>query len=223
MEFNIDNIGKFVEFTPHRYSTSHPFKIIMGYDFIRNVYIAGEIDIIPSLYAAVKPLSKDVVFYSLDEALSLIDEKINNENEKISKLEKIVNFDKISQMKENHQNEFISIFNAYREICGQINILKKLISHTSNPRDSKINKLYRHELSKTEKALRRINKRYHFFFGDNAATVQETVLKNDFYSNPYTTRKQILSAIKKYEDEKMQLRKTYERIPLNIKNTQPKH
>ena len=165
MSFDIKNIGKFIEMKSVRYST-FPFQLVMGYDFIRNNYIVGEIDFIPSLYSAASSiLSKEkIVFYSLEEVLKLIDDRIEIENKKLSKLNEIVNFNKISSMQENYRNECESIFNAYRESYKQVEILKGLIKSTADEKNSKINKIYKHELSKTQKALRRLDKRYHFFF-----------------------------------------------------------
>ena len=86
MSFDIKNIGKFIEMKSVRYST-FPFQLVMGYDFIRNNYIVGEIDFIPSLYSAASSiLSKEkIVFYSLEEVLKLIDDRIEIENKKLSK------------------------------------------------------------------------------------------------------------------------------------------
>ena len=219
MSFDIKNIGKFIEMKSVRYST-FPFQLVMGYDFIRNNYIVGEIDFIPSLYSAASSiLSKEkIVFYSLEEVLKLIDDRIEIENKKLSKLNEIVNFDKISSMQENYRNECESIFNAYRESYKQVEILKGLIKSTADEKNSKINKIYKHELSKTQKALRRLDKRYHFFFGDKADNVKTIVIENTSFRNPYVMRREILKTIEKYIKQKVKLKNVHERLPDDIKN-----
>ena len=217
MAFEINNIGKLVMKYYHKNREANPFnsppvfEFIVGYDYLNNTYLTIDFTCWISNYSKVHNESP---FYSLEEALELLDERKTLIEKTVEDLvKKAFFYDQVRESlkqtnKINYQNEMLHLSNAYYEALRQKNDLKQYLSGCSEDYE----KLYSRELRSTEKALRRLEKRFIFFFGDQAEHVKECIRA----AGPHDTMKRSIKIlqdnIKKIDKQKEMLVKRAEKF-----------
>ena len=217
MEFEINNIGKLVMKYYHKNREINPFnppptfEFIVGYDYLNNAYLTIDFTWWTGNYSKIHNESP---FYTVEEALHLLDErKTLIEKTKEDLIEKAFFYDKVRENlkqtnKTNYQNEMLHLSNAYYESLRQKHDLEMYISGSSE----EYQKMYARELASTEKAIRRLEKRFNFFFGDQAEYVKECIRA----AGPHNTMKRSIKIlqdnVEKIEKQKQTLVKRAEKF-----------
>ena len=175
MEFSMDKIGKFVlrdtingiKVDSENVARKVEFMMVVGYDNLRRKFLATSITDSFYVYSAVPDYAQ---FFNLEEALQYIDKSIAASRERrewwSSKWENQVCCD-IS--KANYQNELERLPRAYYESVKQLEYLKHYVNNTI------YHDMYLREIKGTEKALRRLEKRFKFFFGENKEHMKQCI------------------------------------------------
>ena len=181
MEFNPENIGKLAIKNYSLKRESSPFgrpptfEFIVAYDYLSERYLTIDLSAWANIYSRVSERSP---LFTLDEALAHLEKR---RAEMVSEKEEIVNraffYDQVRSdlqqtNKTNYQNEMLHLSNAYHEALRQKKDLQLYLEGASN---DEYKKMYGKELKATEKALRRLDKRFHFYFGDNAEYVKTCI------------------------------------------------
>lgn len=201
--FDIHNIKKFYKLTkPIKYN-SDIFVVVAGYDFINNFYIVSPLNDRGGVYNVVK--SSDEQFYTFNEAIEYIDFLIKNETDKLDVINslKFLSADKIQ--KENSKNECMHLFSAFKETYEQIKYLNIYLNGAIEAKDKKQIKLYGHEIAKTHKAIKRLKKRFYYYFENKSEEVQDLVLKQNYLCNIASSMYYIKKNIEKLEEQKQKL------------------
>lgn len=175
MEFSMDKIGKFVlrdtvngvKVNPDDITRKVEFMMVVGYDNLRRKFLATSVTDSFYVYSAVPDYAQ---FFDLDEALQYIEKSIavsrerrewwsNNWKGKVCR----------DISKANYQNELARLPRAYYESIKQLDYLKRYVNNTS------YQDMYLREIKGTEKALRRLEKRFQFFFGESKEYVKQCI------------------------------------------------
>jgi hypothetical protein len=213
LTFNNNNIKKLYKIpSSHKYGhlREDKFQIVVGYDFINNCYIVSPLNDNSGLYNKVK--SSEVIFYTLQEALDEMDTLIKKENDKIETLKSLVNAVTMKEKIEKQPNEWSHLFNIFREVNAQLKFLNIHLKNAEKIHNKKYIKMYTHEIAKTNKAIRRLHKRYFYYFGNRFQEIEKLVLENDFINNIDNVTYYIKCNIKKLEIQKELLVAQYSRI-----------
>ena len=204
MEFEFDKniIGKLCIKEKDKHSNQVEFQQVVGFDFVHKLYLVKNIHNFFHGYTILCPAGKEIPkLYTLDEALALIDEEIEKEKQKYLILdEKIPKCDK--EFKENEMIEFNRLFNTYKECVHQIKIYCEYLEWAEKKYDFESRTLYSKELAGAQKALRRLKKRFHYYFGNDAERVQEIVAGYGYFDNVVHAKGRIADLIKRYEKYK---------------------
>ena len=175
MEFSIDKIGKFVlrdavdgiKVDSGNVTRKVEFMLVVGYDNLRCKFLATSITDSFNFYSAVPDYAQ---FFNLEEALHYIDKSIatsrarrewwsNNWKDKV--------YCDISKV--NYQNELARLPRAYYESVKQLEYLRCYVNNAA------YHDMYLREIKGTEKALRRLEKRFQFFFGENKEHMKQCI------------------------------------------------
>lgn len=207
--FNMNNIKKFYRQENRKYN-SNIFEVVAGYDFVNKVYISKPYGDKSGVYNIIQfSKNKDNKFYTFNEAIEYIDSLIRNETDKmdIIKLIEFVQPDKKNL--QNHYNECLHIFNALRETTKQIDFLSLYLQEAQKQNKKREVILYTHEIAKTYKAIKRLKKRYFYYFGNKSEEIQDLVLKYNYVKDIPSSLHCIRHTIKKLEEQKQLLIKEY--------------
>ena len=212
MSFNINNIKKFYKPSSCKYR-SDIFEIIVGYDFINQTYISSPLGDTSGLYnRIISSANTNTRFYTFKEAVAYIDSLIKKEADKLD----IINSLKFSltnkESTENYRNEYLHLFSAFKETNEQIKYLDIYLNDALESKSEREIKLYRREIAKTHKAIKRLKKRYFYYFGEKAEEIQTLVLKQSYLCNIETSLYYIKKDIEKLEKQKELLIKKYNNI-----------
>lgn len=205
--FDKNAIGKFVILPTTKYDDGITVvAVIMGYDFMENSYIARCLKG-PYLRYDKVACTEDLVLYDIASINDILDRGI--EDEKYYKSVLNCSFDeKLNRdLYENEKQETEKLFNIYREILRQISIYEDYLRCTR--RDYEI-ALYTHHLKKSQRALRRINKRFFYYFGENGVAIQRVLEIYSCYSDIKYADKRIDNNIQAYLDMKSKIEKISE-------------
>lgn len=187
----MENIGKFVLSSDVSYIFRRSlFYSVTGYDFCKKKYLVFD----GYTYHALT--NTDIKFYSYEEAINYIKTTIDKNIMLSSLLQKT--YDSFRAEKDNSKNELKHLSSAYSESIKQKKFLETY---------AKQFKGYEYELKKTEKAIRRLNKRFYHYFGENAEEIQKMITT---YGNIH----QILELIKKISSENDKLNKLEKEMQL---------
>lgn len=200
--FDKDIIGKFCKKEQDKYSNMLAFRRVVGYDFINNVYIVKDIDNFFHTYGALCPSGMAMPeVYTLDEVFALIDAEIEKEKKKYLILdEKMPNNTK--EFRQNEVTEFNRLFRVYRECVNQVKIYNQYLEWAEKKYDFETRELYTKEMAGAQKALRRLDKRFHYYFKKDAKRVQEIVLGYGYFDDIVHAKSRIADLIKRYEKYK---------------------
>lgn len=210
MEFNVNNIGKLAirnysnkPRTP--FSRAPIFEFIVAYDYLAEKYLTVDLSVWVHAYSQVNPKSP---LYTLEEALQCLDEhKAMMEQEKEKLIQRAFFYDQVRKnlqqtSKVNYQNEMLHLSNAYHEALRQKRDLTMYLSGTNS---EGYVKMYTQELRRTEKALRRLDKRFNFYFGDNAEYVKECIREIGPYNTMQSGIKVLNDNMKRVDQQKESL------------------
>ena len=175
MEFSMDKIGKFVlrdtingiKVNSDDVTRKVEFMMVVGYDNLRRKFLATSVTDSFYVYSAVPDYAQ---FFDLAEALQYIDKNIAASQERREWWSN--NWaDKVccDISKANYQNELARLPRAYYESIKQLDYLRRYVKNATY-RD-----MYLREIKGTEKALRRLEKRFKFFFGENMEHMKQCI------------------------------------------------
>ena len=173
--FDSNNIGKLILYktTNVNLFTEVPdFCFIIGYDYLNDTYLCSDMK---EKYEHIGRVSTDAKIYSLEDALVYVDDMI--ELAKIRRAVLVKPYTEVALLSKhisqpNYQNEIKHLANAYYESKKQIDILESY-ADTNN---ESYKKLYEHELAATRKAVRRLDKRFNYFFGIYAGLLKKCIM-----------------------------------------------
>lgn len=199
-EFNPSMIGLLYESRYGSRGTLH-FNVIVGYDYSSNLYLS-------------KPLGRSTRDYSIvdkaelarivhpSQAILLINEEISRKNEQIDIMNlKGIEIDEKS-LRENYKNEYRKLLISYRQTYNQIKPLTDYINYFKRIDREKDIALYEKELRKIKKGLKRFDKRFYFFFKEEAEKVKNIVIENSFFEDIYYAKKGALDEIDRLEKQR---------------------
>lgn len=165
MEFDKSKIGMVVLLPGNKYSfcTGKPsFRLVTGYDFINNKYLFF------SNSSDRKIVENNIQWFSYAEAIQYIDASIASLQGSYDHFKALL-YPAPDQesLTENYQNELLHLGNAYYNTIESISVLTSYIRFDKD--------LYERELKSYQKSLRRLEKRFHFFFGKDGKEVVKTI------------------------------------------------
>lgn len=187
------------------------FRIISGYDYLSSKYISKYIPFIFDSYSLVE-IDEKLYLYSLEDAIDLFDKNIKNYTEKLNKIKDIFNSLNIINFSYNRYLEFSYLFNRYIEISNQSKIMGELLSNAKKQSESKEIKLYSYEFNKTQKALRKINRRLNHFFGNDVDLIKKLIWENPYCKTLTEMMNKFENRINRIESEKSRFTSSYNAI-----------
>lgn len=169
MEFKQENIGKLIAIKPYR-TDLQLFSVIIGYNPITERYISYSLDS-SGMWDKYSSVSLDAEMYTVEYATQALTEQISELSAQREKLLEIVNIidDMIKNTnRDNYKNELRKLWQSYSECSRQLSyfIKENNIFHRN---------MYGIEIREVQKAIRRLNKRFKFFFGDKAEILQDAI------------------------------------------------
>lgn len=182
MGFN-ENIGKFVKLEEFNENLaegeiSPRFLLIIGFDFLRGQYIVNSLwKYGKSLYLSADSTTS---VYTLEEARAILNAKAEEADARAKAFRTgVMSRETLSMVRScpDLKNEFHNLFRRYKELNSRrentVNRRKNIQMYCSNRKE--ILKAYDVEIRHIDKALRRLDKRFHFFFGDNADALKDAL------------------------------------------------
>lgn len=218
MAFDVANIGKLAikyyhknrEVTP--FSPPPTFEFIVAYDFLNDAYLTIDFTWWTNAYSKNY---NDSPFYTLEEALRILDEcKAMMEKAKEELIEKAFFYDQVrnnlrDSKRTNYQHEMLHLSNAYYDTLRQ---KQDMINYMNSASTEEYKEMYRRELVATERGLRRLEKRFNFFFGDQAEHVKECIRAAGPYNSMKSGIKLLCENINKIEKHKQHLLRKAEKF-----------
>lgn len=210
MEFNPENIGKltiknFSEKPRTAFSRPPIFEFIVAFDYLSEKYLTVDLSMWINAYSQVNPKSP---LYTLEETLKCLDEhRASMEKEKEELVKRAFFYEQVRKnlqqtTKVNYQNEMLHLSNAYHEALRQRRDLQMYLR--GNNSEGYI-KMYTKQLKDTEKALRRLDKLFNFYFGENAEHVKECIREIGPYNSMQGGVKMLDANISKLDKQKESL------------------
>lgn len=167
MEFDYGNIGKLVANEICEKRDTAEYWMVVGYNYLSGRYILfnfsrwDDVFKIESYKSCLHPEK----MVTAKEALTEIDEKIHLLEMTVEKLRANKSlFDDVFrlQSRENYKNELLKISGAYEECCSQLKYFSNY-------------KCYNIDEANVRKGIKRLSKRFHFFFGDDANIIMDAI------------------------------------------------
>lgn len=193
MEFKQENIGKFV-FTKSYRDDPKLFRIIIGYNPIVGRYVAYSFDA-NGLWGHYSSITPDEEMYTIEYATQYLTEQISEltaQREELLDNVNLVNDTMKRTSRENYKNELRKLWRSYSECSRQLKFFIEENSHFH--RD-----IYGIEIREMQKAIRRLNKRFRFFFGDKAELLQDAICNAGPYDSLRARLGVVESNLKKLE------------------------
>ena len=203
LEFDRNIIGKFCKKEKDKYSNMLEFRIVVGYDFVNKVYIVKDMHNLFHGYNILCAAGKELPeLYTFEQACAIIDEEIEKEKQKYLILDKQLPETRQKEFRSNEATEFARLFNTYKECRNQIGIYQEYLIWAEQRHDFETRNLYTKELAGAQKALRRLDKRFYYYFGDEAKRVQEIVVGYGYFDDVVHAKSRIADLLKRYEKYK---------------------
>ena len=192
-------MGRFVKMSPHISNDGmKEFGVIVGYDLVLGAYVVKNLNSNFDSYSAYR-LNNDqeIKTYSISEITQIIEKSIQEENNNkaiiaLSFTEKLGR-----ELYNNEKNEVEKLFRSYIEIIKQIEIYSQYANYTNIKDDAEF---YKHHLTKSQKALRRIDKRFFYYFGKRGSSLQKLLIRYSCLRNIRYADILIDGNIKKYKN-----------------------
>lgn len=183
MIFDINNVGKIVFLNKRAVEsnlvTELKCSFIVGYDFVAKKYVGSDMC---DYFNMCSKLPDGLDMYDLDSAVAYIDElliRVDRARESLAM--QYSNYLCVTRdvKRRNYQNELAHLSNAYWESINQLKFFQNYVKDA----DDSYRELYEHELKATEKAIRRLDKRFKFFFGEDAEAVKACIRESGCRNN----------------------------------------
>lgn len=164
------NIGKFC-LSHSLFEKGDFFYLITGIDYIENAYIVRKIKDFHNIYTAytLEQIEKEFMIFTYFEAIELINKEVNKYKTIYDRLNSFMVKVEQKEFHQNELNELNRIFRAYSESIRQLSLLKIYSEKWSYDLH------YAFEYQKTKKAVHRLEKRFFYYFGDDAMVVENIV------------------------------------------------
>ena len=204
MEFDYENIGKLVANENYTKDDTAQYLMVVGYNYLSGRYILFDISRRNDTFKieAYKSCFHPEKMVTAEEAMAEIDEKIHLLEMKVEKLRANKSlFDDVFhlQSRENYRNELLNISGAYEECCNQ---LKYFSCYKCYPIDE----------ANVRKGIKRLSKRFHFFFGDDANIVMDAIESGGRIESVIRAMHVAEDKIKKLEKHKQEISKAYSKL-----------
>ena len=192
-------VGKLVQLPSSKYDDNMVvFGVVMGYDFLEKLYIVKTLHTLGGHYEKLKTPDGEPKTYLASEVIDILNKCIADEEEN-KKMLKYSFTDKLGRnLRNNEANEVKRLFNVYKEILRQIDIYTQYIAFAEKSFRSWEATLYKHHLSKSQRALHRISKRFYYYFGENGKKIQEILRTYSCFSDIKYADRRIDEKIRKY-------------------------
>lgn len=154
-------IGKYYHVAESSHNLSEGFYVITGYDFFNDIYLSQNLE--RNFWGHYVIVPSNVSTLTLQESIEKVKYIINSKQESVDRYNDNPIFQNKELKNENYIYEFEKIFISYKETSEQLEAIQICLDGEAAPKS-----LYESEKRKALRGLRKMRKRFHFFYGDKA-------------------------------------------------------